>query len=218
MNTVDAPTARALPKRNAKPVCFIVHTTGATDLPAVLKFYRADDGLCPHKVIDLAGTVYRIADENHVAWHCKVDDSEAALYKQGYGTWSEWVKKKEGLVHVGYEASNYFEWRDRWCDRFRSPLDLLSGAHPNYVSIGVELLQPVTPGVGIFTDAQYQALADVLLDSGERWGISLSRDTVLGHYDADPIARSTSGGGWDPGLIDWNRLWDLLKPAGRCVP
>jgi N-acetyl-anhydromuramyl-L-alanine amidase AmpD len=107
----------------------------------------------------------------------------------------------------------YRFWRDTWrAAGLQSPLELVTGDHPNGVSVGIELQEPDSPLPDSFTDAQYTALAQLLLDVGQRQGVPLDRRHVLAHQDVSPMRRSTAAGGWDPGMaFKWNRLWDLVR-------
>lgn len=212
---VDRPTARTLPPRPGKPVAIVVHTTGDTDLDKILRFYTGSDGLGPHYCIALDGTIYRIAAEDRVAWHAATTADERAAYAQGWQHWRSHAWKDGAPVDTGGELPNYRAWRDTWLATTQSPLDLVTGAHPNYASVGIELQQPEKPGPAIFGDVQYEALAELALDVGERNGITLDRRHVLGHYDVSPMQRSTARGGWDPGdAFAWGKLWDLIGQAG----
>lgn len=213
---IGALTKRPLPTRTLAIGSVIVHTTGDQDLDKILRWYESVDGLQPHYVIDTTGVIRRIVFENFIAYHAKIDPAEARLYQQGYGEWSTWIWKDERPLHIGGEFSGYRTWRDQWRNRFQSPLDLITGSHPNGSSIGVELQATDRPGA--FTDAQYAALAGLLEDIHERVGVPLDRDHVLGHSDVSPMRRSNSAGGWDPGVsFDWNHLWDLLKDVPHAV-
>lgn len=201
-------TQRQLPKRTLPVQSVILHTTGDTDLAKILRFYKAPDGLQPHFVIDVDGVVRRIAWEDRVAYHCKIEPAEARLYRLGYEEWSHWVWRGGQPVHTDEEFSGYRQWRAAWPD-LQSPLDLVTGEHPNGSSLGIELQQPVKPGPDVFTDSQYAALRELLADIRERFGVTTERRTVLGHYDCSPMRRSTSAGGWDPGVkFNWSRALD----------
>lgn len=212
VNFIDAPTARHLPARAGAPRALILHGSGDTDLDAVVRYYRSDDGLGPHYLVDLAGNVYRFAPENRVAWHAAIKGPEAELYEQGWSAWREWHWPSGARVprHVGAFAG-YDGWRAQWPD-LDSPLDLVTGRSPNAVSVGVELLSPAKRGPGIYTAAQYQTLAALVVEVTRRHGIPLDRAHVLGHSDTSPMRRTVEAGGYDPGVsFDWGRLWDLMR-------
>jgi N-acetyl-anhydromuramyl-L-alanine amidase AmpD len=193
----------------------IIHTTGESDFDRIMRFYQSPDGLQPHYVIDVTGTIRRLAFEDRVAWHAKIEPLEARLYQCGYGDWScwHWPLGKDAPEHVGQEFSGYRFWRDTWrAAGLQSPIELVTGDHPNGVSVGIELQQPDRSLPDCFTDAQYTALAQLLIDVGQRQGVPLDRQHVLAHQDVSPMRRSTMAGGWDPGMsFRWNRLWDLVR-------
>lgn len=207
---IGALTQRQLPKRTHPIEAVIVHTTGDTDLDKILRFYESPDGLQPHYVIDVDGVIRRIVMEDHIAWHCKIDPAEARLYQLGYSEWSTWTWRYDRPVHLGNEFPGYRFWRADWAG-MESPLELVTGSHPNSSSIGIELQQPDKPTADVFTDAQYDALTALLQDVHEREGVPLDRRHLLGHSDCSPMRRCNAAGGWDPGQrFSWNRVWDLL--------
>lgn len=214
---IDTSTRRVLPVRVGKPVACVIHTTGETDLDKILRFYQDEDGLQPHYMIEIGGTVRRIVGEDHIAYHCKIDPHEARLYSMGPETWRTWDWHNDAPRHLGIEATNYAEWFRTWEPAgLKSPLELVTGDHPNSKSVGIELQQPSEPTKDIFTDEQYSSLAFLLNDVAERNGIAISRSTVLGHYDCSPMRRSTARGNWDPGAgFNWMRLWDELPKRPR---
>lgn len=213
-------TARALPERTRPIVAIIGHTTGDQDLDKILHWYDSPDGLQPHYVIGVDGTIYRIAWEDHVAWHAKIDPLEARLYQRGYQEWSRWNWPLGGAApqHLGAdEYPGYRFWRTKWREGrgYQSPLDLITGDHPNSVSVGVELQATNKPGV--FTDAQYDRFAALCVDIATRNQLQLDATTLLGHSDVSPMRRSNAAGGWDPGeLFDWNHVWDLIRGVPPC--
>jgi N-acetyl-anhydromuramyl-L-alanine amidase AmpD len=216
MQLIESPTVRVLPARQAQIQAIIVHTTGESDAQGVLRFYRSPDGLQPHYVVMLDGTVHRIVTEDRVAYHAKIDPAEAALYRQGWNVWRKWWWKQGAPVDMREEFSGYRSWRETWIEQatppIESPLDLVTGPHPNARSVGIELLQPKTPGPDIFTDAQYAALIELVAEIGARHKLPLDRRHVLGHYDVSPMRRSSARGGWDPGeRFAWGRLLGGLR-------
>jgi N-acetyl-anhydromuramyl-L-alanine amidase AmpD len=210
-------TARVLPERTRPVQAIIVHTTGDRDLDKILRWYGSPDGLQPHYVIAVDGAIYRIAWEDRVAWHSKIDPLEARLYQRGYQEWSRWhwPLGADAPRCLGEdEFAGYRSWRARWRDGrgYQSPLELVTGDHPNSVSVGIEL--QATDKSGVFADAQYDRLAALCVDIAGRQQLQLDADHVLAHQDVSPMRRSTSAGGWDPGeLFQWNRLWDLVRTA-----
>ncbi len=209
---IDAPTKRDLPVRSGTVKAVVIHTTGETDLDKALAWYQREDGLQPHYVIGWAGEIYQIVDEAQVAYHAGLQAWEAALYRMGFTTWSHWTWKNEIRTYLGDEFPGYRNWRDTWVARgIQSPLDLITGERPNSVSVGIELLEPVTPTKDKFTDAQYEALAALVDDIGGRHGLNLNREDLLQHSDISPIRRCNIHGPTDPGAgFNVLRLFDDL--------
>ncbi len=217
MDIVDLPTKRQLPERTQPITAVILHTTGSTDLDAIINWYTSKDGLQPHYMISVSGLIRRFVQEDHVAYHCKIDQHEAKLYMLGYKEWSHWCWDGEKPFNIGNEFSGYRMWRDQWRTRGKqSPLELISHDHPNSCSIGIELQQPTQPTPDIFTDEQYRSCADLLADIWRRQKVPLDREHVLSHYDCSPMRRCNPGGSTDPGRnFNYNRIWDLLGIARR---
>jgi len=163
-------------------------------------------------MISIEGRIYKFVEEDHIAYHAKIEKKEAELYSKGYNTWCEYVWKQNKPVHKGQEFTGYRTWRDTWLPKkISSPLDLVSGRSPNTASVGIELQASKTPTKDIFTDEQYAALQELVKDISLRHNIHISRTRLLGHYDVSPMRRSTSKGGWDPGdRFSWNRLFDYF--------
>jgi N-acetyl-anhydromuramyl-L-alanine amidase AmpD len=224
MNLIDFPTKRQLPRRTLPISAVVIHTTGETDLDAILGFYSSANGYQPHYLIETLGTVRRIVQEDHVAYHAAIYASEAAAYQRGFGHWSTltWDAVTEQPKAFGGVYPGYATWKATWLKgATSSPLDLVTRGHPNAVSIGVELQQPtqaeLTPD--IFTFAQYEALAELLTDVSGRNTLPLDRRHLLGHYDVSPMRRSTSRGGWDPGeRFNWNHLLTQLHVNSSAHP
>jgi len=209
MNIIKIPTKRLLPARSSKPVAVVVHTTGDTDLNKIIKFYQSADGFQPHYMIDKTGVIRQFVEEDKVAYHAKIGYNEATLYKKGWSYWSKCLKTGEDTFkQLDSQFTGYTTWRYRW-PSLESPLKLVTGSHPNFVAIGIELQQPMPVEItkDIFLDPQYASLKELLTDINKRTGILLDADHVLGHSDCSPMTRSTSKGGWDPGVnFNWSKV------------
>lgn len=212
MNILDFPTQRKLPTRGGDIRAVVLHTTGETDLDKILKFYTSPDGYQPHYMIETIGTIRRIVAEELVAYHAAHHPAEAAAYAKGWSYWStcKWDSNKDQAVAYGKFFPGYTGWSTQWHAKgLSNPTDLVTGAHPNLVSIGIELQQPTDPSPDIFTDEQYAALSALLSDINTRRRVPLKRENVLGHYDVGPMRRTTekSLSGWDPGgSFNWTRI------------
>lgn len=225
-SVVADPTQRALPYRTAAIGCIVVHTTGDTDWAAILRFYTDAQGFQPHYAIEQDGTIHQIVDEDVVAFHVGMSNTEIGHYQQGYNHWSHIrATQNQGTwsyTDTGAELANYGTWRDTWLSApVQSPLDLATGANPNSVSVGIELEAPEnaerTPD--IFSDAQYDALIRLLASISTRNSLSIDRAHILGHYDANPFNRSNASGGWDPGeAFNWTRAIDGAAQAAAGNP
>lgn len=82
----------------------------------------------------------------------------------------------------------------------------------NMHSIGIEHEGYAAHGATWYTEAQYEATADLVKYLAERFDIPLDRQHIIGHDNvAGPKSSLVSGMHWDPGPSwDWNRLMSLL--------
>jgi hypothetical protein len=199
-----------------------VHTTGSgpaskakgtalTPLQIAVDYYVKGREGFPHYLIGYDGTIHAICDEGHVAWHA------GWVTRGGKSRWESWT------APPWWSAV----WR-RW--NATTPADLLPprALSPNSVYIGVELL--ADPSGWGFTNAQYDALARLVVDVFRRHGVPLSEPPnprLLGHEDVEPIERANAQGGWDPGAhrtvpkFSWSSLWSRIQalgPTGAAAP
>jgi N-acetylmuramoyl-L-alanine amidase len=213
----DGTSRRSRPR--ALPVHGLcVHTTGSgpatkakgkgtTPLQVALDFYVHGREGFPHYLIDYDGTIHAICDEGHVAWHA------GWATRGGKARWASWT------------APAWWSsvWR-RWNAATPAALMPAQAGDPNSVYIGVELLADAS-GWG-FTDAQYNALARLVVDVFRRHRVPLSEPPnprLLGHEDLEPVDRANADGGWDPGAhrrvpkFSWAGLWSRIQALGPTV-
>jgi hypothetical protein len=195
-----------------------VHTTGSgpatkakgratTPLRIAMDYYINGREGFPHYVIDYDGTIHAICDEGHVAWHA------GWFTRGGKNRWASWTAPAW--------------WSSVWRPRnIATPAGLLppQATDPNSAYIGVELLADAS-GWG-FTNAQYDALARLVVDVFRRHGVPLSEPPnprLLGHEDLEPVDRANADGGWDPGAhrrvpkFSWPGLWARIQSLGGTV-
>lgn len=82
----------------------------------------------------------------------------------------------------------------------------------NMHSIGIEHEGYAAHGATWYTQAQYEATADLVTYLAERFDIPLDRQHILGHDNyAGPTPGTVSGMHWDPGPSwDWERFMTML--------
>ncbi|MFI6016121.1 N-acetylmuramoyl-L-alanine amidase [Streptomyces sp. NPDC051287] len=87
----------------------------------------------------------------------------------------------------------------------------------NMHSIGIEHEGYAAHGATWYTEAQYEATADLVKYLSARFGIPLDREHIVGHDNvAGPNSSLVSGMHWDPGPAwDWNRLMSLVGVHAR---
>jgi hypothetical protein len=203
------------PLRYSAPVAFELHQTGETDLDKILHYYTTNGKrIAPHYFIETIGTTRRLVPENHIANHSALYDAELQLYRRGYHEWSHWLWNDGQPKRLDLEQPNYAAWRDQWLHRgLQSPLDLVTGLHPNSRTIGIEFQKPKYPRAQFLEPEQYEAGARLIDDVATRQHIAVDREHVLQHYDVSPLRRSTDHGSYDlPSSFSFNALWDLLRP------
>jgi N-acetylmuramoyl-L-alanine amidase-like protein len=191
------------------------HTTGS-ELPTTAKGLLLDPLLYgvqeymtikgPTYLIGWDGTIAATAqDENIRTWHIGVEANE--LQPLLTGAWRQ-------LVSPATAAA----W-DRKHGAGKNPISadgttakaLIPGTDPNNLLVGVEMIpvtpdgktywaDPMRPGLR-FTRAQHDAAARLAQDLASRygWPSGWQNTRVFGHEDINPLRRSDSGGGWDPG-------------------
>jgi hypothetical protein len=82
----------------------------------------------------------------------------------------------------------------------------------NMHSIGIEHEGYAAHGAAWYTEAQYEATAELVEYLSARFGIPLDREHIIGHDNvAGPKSSLVSGMHWDPGPSwDWNHFMSLL--------
>lgn len=176
-----------------------------------------------HYCIGFNGEIAQVADEHENAQHVGFPPSERAAFLDG--TWADLLPGLPGRQVVK-------RWRQRW-PSVKSPAHLFPGSSPNQVYVGVELLvwqagcagMPIDSG-GLYTLAQYRALADLAHDIGRRWEFPAGwyrTGRLCTHEDLNPLQRSAQGQCWDPGVMrdrpwfNWDRLASALGQREAAV-
>lgn len=162
-----------------KPQYVMIHFCSAVvdhrDDPYNMDYVRQtfiDADVSIHYILDREGTVYCYIPENRVAWHA------------GVGQWKGEEKYKNNLnrYSIGIEVVAIGSQEDM----------ALYLTPEEYAALDPSLLG--------YTDAQYEALADLVADICRRHDIPLDREHVIGHQEFSPHKN-------DPGqLFDWSRI------------
>lgn len=108
----------------------------------------------------------------------------------------------------GGEWTEYAFFDERWGVDARPPGLSATSPSPNADSIGIEIVSvgARTPDPERYTQAMYTSLAPLVADICARHQLPLTRETVCGHEDVNPVERW----GWDPNQgFDWPRLFSL---------
>ena len=126
-------------------------------------------------------------------------DTAVSLFQQAGGSAAHYVmRSSDGAVtqmvptkDLAFHAGNY---------------------STNMHSIGIEHEGYAAHGGTWYTEAQYEATAELVAYLADRFGIPLDRQHIIGHDNvAGPKSSLVSGMHWDPGPSwDWNHLMSLL--------
>lgn len=219
--SVPAPGVRDPRDRRVRtPWGFMLHTTGrgvtakakATGrqpLEVAMEIYIAyQNGAAgytwggPGYVIDYDGTSYQLAPDDARTEHAGSNNRPRYFD----GSWA-----------AVYPAATA-QWRAKWSGRGH-PYMLFPSKSPNQDYIGAEMIpigsgfggKPMRPGL-LFTQAQHDTAIKLAHDCGSRhsWPPGwMQTSRLLGHEDVDPLERSDSGGGWDPGYLRSAKYFDF---------
>lgn len=193
-----------------------VHQTGSGEVEAALAhgadpleyladYYLKPDSYCAHYVIGWDGEIVQVVPDDEDAQHIGFAPADRARFLDG--SWESAVSGKTVQL-----------WKSQWT-AFKSPAHLFPGPSPNNVYVGMELVpivagaraQPMAPGQ-LFTAAQHEACAELAADIATRHslppGWQLANRLVC-HEDVNPIQRSQSAGGWDPGFLRDQPWFDM---------
>lgn len=216
--------------RTARPVAIVIHTTGAgpgrrfhdererqrhgyeSPFDAAVRVYTKLMKAGPHYVVGQGGERIQVAPEDVCAWH--VGSRGARPYHR-----HEWTTKGTGW------------WLRRWSPHgITSPHQLAGGrlwrryARPpgarlrwaswmargscNANTIGIEVVPPLDPSTGPWSDQCWGALLELVHDIATRHDMPLAREHILTHSDAHPLARSRRDAPWDtsPAQFTWERF------------
>lgn len=197
----------------------LVHTTGGgvtalakkqkrTPLDVALQVYinaqNGGEGYLwggPNYVMTHDGSIHQIAPDNKATQH-------AGSWNRGRyfdGSWDDAIPKAAE------------QWRKRWPSHVH-PYALFPSTSPNWDYTGVEMIPcgdgfgtPMRPGLR-FTREQHDAAIRLAHDCSKRhqWPKGWQRGArLVGHEDVDPLSRSDSGGGWDPGWLRMTPWFDF---------
>jgi N-acetyl-anhydromuramyl-L-alanine amidase AmpD len=204
------------PARSAPIYGVAVHQTGSSTVEAALKaganpleyladYYLKPDSYSAHYVIGWDGEIVQVVPDDEKAEHIGFLPVDRQAFLDG-----SWV------THL--PASVVALWRAKW-PAFKSPAHLFPGPSPNNVFVGMELIpivdgagvQPLEPGM-LFTQEQHDAAVELAADIAARaqlptgWQLG---NRLLCHEDVNPLQRTNSHGGWDPGALREQPWFDM---------
>lgn len=166
-------------KRTQNPEFVMVHFTSAVVLSKddpynmdTIRSIFADYKVSVHYIIDRDGTILCYIPEDLVAYHA------------GYGTWNDDPKYTDSLndYAIGIEVA------------------AIGSASDMVQYLTAEEYEKLSPELIGYTNAQYEALKNLVADICARNDIPMDRAHVIGHEEYSP--KKT-----DPGeLFDWERL------------
>ncbi len=113
------------------------------------------------------------------------------------GTIYQLVKDEDTAWHAG--IVNKPDW------------SLYDGSNPNYYTLGIE--HEALAGEAL-SQAQYEATLELHRQLVQKWGITVDRNHIIGHYRIDSINRKNDPG---PGF-PWDRLFIDLQSKSSSTP
>jgi len=183
------------------------HAEGVDPLVHAVAYYGKPDSFSPHYLINFDGKIVQITNEREKAKHVGFPPADRDAYLSG-----TWVTKVSSRTRELWQAA--------W-PAFKSPAHLFPGPLTNNVFIGVEML-PITENKeavpaswlleGRFSKEQHNAVLELAVDIAMRWEFPAGwwrSSRLCSHEDLNPIERSVSSGGWDPGNLREHKWFDL---------
>lgn len=166
----------------------------------------------PHYVVGQAGECVQTAPEAECAWH--VGSAQGRLYRRAAGAWvtkdtAWWLTRWVGLQSPRELAGGHL-----W-DPYTAPFGLrgiqariaarwaAGGGSVNANTLGIEVAPDPDKPSGPWSPAALETLDALVLDLAKRHDVPLAREYIIGHSDANPLARSARNEGWDPNPRQW---------------
>jgi N-acetyl-anhydromuramyl-L-alanine amidase AmpD len=85
MNIIHLSTSYRHNHRKNIAKCFVVHTTGDTNLRNIIDYYSSSsEGVSPHYMIDYDGTIRQFVSDDCVAYHAGYGPEQVNLYRSGW--------------------------------------------------------------------------------------------------------------------------------------
>lgn len=207
---IQSPHFKKGPLDRGKVWGLMIHTTGSGIVEQALKhnadvldwcvsYYMKPESYSPGYVIGYDGTIVQISSDLDITYHCGLASADRKILLS-----RDWRNK---LAKPFVES-----WDNWWGPNYTAPGQLYPSKSPNSDYIGVEV--PPLPAGERPTDwtantrytlAQHDACVKLFHDIAARHSIPkyskgrFDRRRLLGHEDVNPITRSNSKGGWDPG-------------------
>ncbi len=189
----------------------VIHTTGGG---LIRRFHRDAKKKGWQTIFDTALFAYTklmVNGPHYVVW----GDRCVQVCEERYAAWHV-GKKKSGRYRLGQERwlSSKLEWWARRWPGEESPLDLCGGllwdgGSCNNNTIGIEV-PPWPDARAPWSMETWRTLSDLIVGIASRRNIPLTREHIISHSDAHPLARTTSKGApWDP----WESQWSWEKFA-----
>jgi hypothetical protein len=214
---------KLLPRVGA-PVATVVHTTGGGIIARFEREGRAKGDRTPHDtavrvygtimpesghyVIGQRGECTQLVPEDSCAWHVGGRGSDAYWRDNWQTKTTAWWAARWPDLDSPRELAGGRLWSPyivppTLAQRIRRPLSWGRGS-ANAGTYGLEIVPPVDSPTGPWSPDCWRTLARLVLDIHARRSMPLTREHVISHSDAHPIARSTARGPWDPSPSQWS--------------
>jgi N-acetyl-anhydromuramyl-L-alanine amidase AmpD len=161
--------------------CIVLHITAGADAASCIGWFNnPTSDVSAHYVIDRDGTTFACVDENDTAWANGVMNQPNTAISVVYDWWMGGINPNSETVSI--ECAGYSSMEP-------------SGQPPELVG---------------YTQAQFDALGELLPAIAARHGLTVDGSTLIGHCDIDGVNRVNC-----PGLSEdeWRALWALGTPV-----
>ena len=197
-------------KRNSKPVCVVVHFTGAgvhtrwvkqgkqfgekDPFDTAVRIYQRISPAAAHYVVGQNGQCVCTTYEDEVASH---------VGSAGHGRYNGRKWREDAPW-----------WPKKWPE-LPSPRDLAAGllwasGSVNEISVGIEVTPSAENSRPVFSEAANKQLQYLCKEICKTYGIPYDKYHVFAHCDAHPISRTAKGESWDV----LKHQWDFSRIAG----
>ena len=231
-NRLESPNKNARRPADLKPTHIVIHITGTSSLSTTKNTFLAPNSVSAHYLVTTTGELFQFVRDSGRAWHAGIDADSRALYSKQPKVWSRYLRYYDWYkgypdnavfvdgrlspvsgnkpVFVGRVDGSAWPEYAYFFSRFPGedlPVNFTTDSDPNNYSIGIETLGfgSKVKDPAVYTDQMYKALAALVRNLSDKYGIPRTKGRIVGHEDVAPVERF----GWDPNAgFDWSVVHD----------